>query len=156
MIHIQNCKNIQIFFPKFPVYVHVHITVEFASLHGNIANFALKLTITEKNWFCHIIFWPITLTKNKKILKSMLVMHRIRKERRPTNKKSKIYFPSFSYDVFVLFSFKGVFSILPYMYLISLFPCCSVFFLSMEGNIPWRQRCLCGNFPYVFFGSIQS
>jgi hypothetical protein len=55
-------------------------------------------------------------------------MHRIRKERRPTNKKSKVYFPSFSHDVFVLYSLREVFSILPYMYFISVLPCCSVFF----------------------------
>ncbi len=66
----------------------------------------------------------------------MLVMHRIRKERRPTNKKSKVYFPSFSYDVFCsLFLQRTV------QYLISVFPCCSVFFpiygrkYSMKANL---------------------
>jgi hypothetical protein len=60
------------------------------------------------------------------------------KKRKKANKqKIKVYFPSFSHDVFVLYSLREVFSILPYMYLISVFPCCSVgFFLSMDGNIP--------------------
>jgi hypothetical protein len=43
-------------------------------------------------------------------------------------KKSKVYFPYFSHNVFVLFSFRQVFSIFPCMYLISVFPYCSVFF----------------------------
>ncbi len=46
-------------------------------------------------------------------------MHRIRKEKN---------FLSFFNDVFVLFSFKEVFIILLYLYLISVFPCWSVFF----------------------------
>jgi len=65
---------------------------------------------------------------HQKILKSMLVMHR-NKERKKANKlKSKVYFPSFSHDVLVLYSLREVFSTLPYMYLISVFPCCCVFF----------------------------
>ncbi len=44
--------------------------------------------------------------------------------------------------------------ILQYMYLVSVFTSCSAFFLSMEGNIPWRQHCLWKtheNFPCVYF-----
>ncbi len=42
---------------------------------------------------------------------------------------------------------------IPYMYYFQYSPVVLYFFLSMEGNISWRQHCLwktCGNFPYVY------
>ncbi len=62
----------------------MHIIVLLASLHGNIYNL-LKTNDHRKNKFCHIFY----LSQKQKILKSLLVMHRIRKERKTKKQKKR-------------------------------------------------------------------
>ncbi len=100
----------------------------------------------------------------------MSVMQRIRKERRPTNRKSEVFLLSFSHDVFFFLFLKRSVQYIT-MYSISVFPCCSVFFpvyrrkysMNVYGNhvgifhmffLPHtklRFPCMQGNFSYVIF-----
>ncbi len=99
-------------------------------------------------------------------------MQRIRKERRPTNRKSEVFllsFSGFSHDVFFLFLKRSVQYIT--MYSISVFLCCYVFFpiygrkysMNVYGNhvgifhmffLPHTKLifpCMQGNFSYVIY-----
>ncbi len=93
--------------------------------------------------------------KKQKIFKSMSIMQRIRKERRPTNRKSEVLFLSFSHDVFFFYSLRKVFSILPCIQF-QYSPVVLCYFISMEGNIPWMFMEIMWEFSICLFCPIQS
>ncbi len=64
-----------------------------------ISSICLKLTITEKINSVTLSFGQL-LSQKQKILKSMSVMQRIMKERRPTKRKSEVFLLSFFHGVF--------------------------------------------------------
>ncbi len=135
MIVIQNFNDILIFFAKFPVYVFRTCTYNYRTCFSSweYPKFSLKISITEKINSVSLSFGQL-LEQKRKILKSLL--QSCRKEWRPTN-KSEVCFLSFSYDylwLFVLFSFRKMFSIQYYYTCIyfSILPIVLCFFLSME------------------------
>ena len=77
-------------------------------------------------------------------------MQRLRKESRPTNRKSEVFLLFFSHDVFFFYSLREVFSILSciqFQYSL-LFCVFSYLWKEIFHECLWKS---CGNFPYVFF-----
>ncbi len=80
-------------------------------------------------------------------------MQRIRKERRPTNRKSEVFLLFFPWCIF-FYSLREVFSILPCIQF-QHSPVVLCFFLSMEGNIPWMFMEIMWEFSICFFVSYK-